>query len=140
MIVLDASIAAKLYRNEPGSSEALKLIADQSGQIFAPDIFAVEVAGVIVRDANGDKPGIALQREKLEHFADLLAGPALHLVWLQPEEIVMAADLAIQIGHPLKDCLYLALAMDRNCPLVTADARFAAKARNIWDKVQVLNE
>jgi predicted nucleic acid-binding protein len=140
VIVLDASIAAKLYRNEPGSGEALALIADHSGQILAPDIFAVEVAGVIVRDANSDRPGAALQREKLEHLAELLAGPALNLVRMQPDAIVIAADLAIQIGHPIKDCLYLVLAMERDCPLVTADARFAVKARNVWDKVRALEE
>jgi predicted nucleic acid-binding protein len=140
VIVVDASIMAKLYRDEPGSEEAQALIAAKAGQMLAPDIFAIEVAGVIVRDANSDKLAIALQREKLVHLELLLASPVLQLVGTRSADIVNAAKLAIELGHPLKDCLYLALAIDRNCDLLTADARFAARARNVWNQVQVLGE
>lgn len=140
MIVVDASIAAKLYRDEPESEEAQALIAAKAGQMFAPDIFAIEVAGVIVRDANSDKLTVAIQREKLAHLEILLASPVLHLVGTGSADIVNAAKLAIELGHPLKDCLYLALAIDLNCDLLTADARFAARARSVWDRVQVLGE
>ena len=35
-----------------------------------------------------------------------------------------AADLAMRLGHPLKDCIYLVLADRLGCTVVTADARF----------------
>ncbi len=36
----------------------------------------------------------------------------------------MAASLAAAHRHPVYDCLYLALALDLRCDLVTDDARF----------------
>ncbi len=51
-----------------------------------------------------------------------------------------AARLALDLGHPLKDCIYLALAMELGCDLVTCDARFAAKAKGVWAGVRVLGE
>ena len=59
---------------------------------------------------------------------------------MPPEGIVKAANLAIDIGHPLKDCIYLALAMELGCPLVTCDTKFATKAHEVYAGVQVLGE
>ena len=39
-----------------------------------------------------------------------------------------ALALAIRIDQTVYDCLYLALAIDESCPLVTADIRFANAA------------
>jgi predicted nucleic acid-binding protein len=35
-----------------------------------------------------------------------------------------AARLAIELDHPAYDCFYLALALQEQCPVVTADQRF----------------
>lgn len=140
MIVVDASVAAKLFRDEDGTETAHRLIAEHAGEMAVPDIFAIEVAGVIVRDANSDKAPAALQRDKLTALAALLGSPALRLVRAGPEEVVAAANMAIALGHPLKDCLYLALAVGLGCPLVTADARFADRARAMYEDVRVLGE
>lgn len=44
-----------------------------------------------------------------------------------------ALDVAISLGHSLYDCLYLALALARGCPVVTADRRFHdAVSRSVW--------
>ena len=55
-----------------------------------------------------------------------------------PDLLVRAANLALELGHPLKDCVYLALAMDLDCKLITCDAKFASKASVKWGNVQVL--
>lgn len=140
MIVVDASVAAKLFRDEDGTEAAHRLIAEHAGEIAVPDIFAIEVAGVIVRDANSDKAMAALQRDKLTALAALLDSPTLRLVRAGPEEVVAAAGMAMALGHPLKDCIYLALAIGLGCPLVTADARFAGRARSMYEGVGVLGE
>ena len=57
-----------------------------------------------------------------------------------PQKIASSAGQAIDLGHPLKDCIYLALAMELGCELVTCDARFAAKAKGVWAGVRVLGE
>jgi len=40
-----------------------------------------------------------------------------------------ALDLALELQHPVYDCLYLALAVERDIPLVTADEKLAKAAR-----------
>jgi len=40
-----------------------------------------------------------------------------------------ALALAQMLDHSVYDCLYLALAIDKGCPVLTADRHFAAAAR-----------
>ena len=40
-----------------------------------------------------------------------------------------AARLAVDLDHPVYDCFYLALAVQTQYPVVTADARFHDKVR-----------
>ena len=40
-----------------------------------------------------------------------------------------SARLARDLGHPVYDCFYLALAIHENYPVVTADTRFYNKVR-----------
>ena len=37
-----------------------------------------------------------------------------------------ALDLAIQLNHPIYDCLYLALALRHDTDVITADRRFVS--------------
>ena len=54
------------------------------------------------------------------------------------EDMASAARLALDLGHPLKECIYLALAMKMGCELLTSDRRFAQKAKSQWPKIRVL--
>lgn len=137
MIVLDASVAVKLYREEAGSGRAHTMLREHAGRIAAPDIFAIEVAGALVREANMLKDRTVVAA-KLATFTTLLASTVIHLQRPSPEGIQRAAALAIELGHPLKDCLYLALAIELACPLLTADERFAERARKSYGAVQTL--
>jgi len=42
------------------------------------------------------------------------------------DDLLAAADLANVLGHPVYDCLYLAMAIRENTYVVTADGRFHA--------------
>lgn len=140
MIIIDASIAVKLYRDEAQSDIALALFADHNAAIFAPDIFAVEVMGAMVREANMRFVTEGEFRAKLASFQALLNSPALTLLPTSPGDVAKAALVAADMGHPIRDCIYLVLAMERNCQLVTADTKFALKGREVWGGVKVLGE
>lgn len=138
MIVIDASVAVKWYFPETHSDAAIDLLSSHADALFAPDIFAVEVNAALVRKGNADKgqqPGVRIM---IDDFAARLEAKQVMLVRSTGAVLRGAAMLALDLGHPLKDCIYLALAMERGCSLVTCDARFVAKATGVWAQVELL--
>jgi predicted nucleic acid-binding protein len=98
----------------------------------------VEVSAALVRKANMDK----IQREGvrllLADFRRRIDAGLVDLRRTASSQIARAADIAIDLGHPLKDCVYLTLALEMDCTLLTADARFAERARRVCDRITLL--
>jgi predicted nucleic acid-binding protein len=138
MIVLDASIGVKWFLHEADSVEADALFKANRGAITVPGLFWIEVASALVRTANTGKERAPEMQSFLDDLAVLAFGNQIAEAETSISHWIDAATIGIAIGHPLKDCLYLALAMELGCPLVTADARFVVKAREVWGEVQVL--
>jgi predicted nucleic acid-binding protein len=138
MIVVDASLGVKWFLNETGSQVAIDILAAEFGTIAAPDLFSIEVAATLVREANAHKDSASEMRLAIRRLANLFDSFAVELFPTIPESLVAATSLALDLGHPLKDCLYLALAIELDCDLVTCDVRFAEKAKGVWDRVRVL--
>jgi predicted nucleic acid-binding protein len=55
-----------------------------------------------------------------------LASPLLELASTR-SLMEPATRIAIELDHPAYDCIYLALAAERDCPFVTADERLLRK-------------
>lgn len=140
MIVIDASVAVKWFIAESDSERAEQVLHQHLGKMIVPDLFLIEVNAALVRKANIDKKLAARSRVHIAAFATMTAAQDFDPIRLAPDRLLQATELAIDLGHPLKDCIYLVLAIELGYPLVTADARFAAKARTVFEKVQVLGE
>ena len=138
MIAIDASLAVKWYRAEDYSLEATAIFEANAGDLAAPDLFAIEVVSALVRNANAVKAARGTMEQAVAAFIAELARGSIKLTRPTPKSLAAAAKLALDLGHPLKDCIYLALAMELGCDLVTCDARFAAKAKEVWAGVRVL--
>lgn len=138
MTVIDASVAVKWFVDEEGSPLARNLLEAQQGLLHIPDIFVVEVSAALVRNGNIAKADHDKIRAGLHRLIDLIDRQALILERTSPGQVIAASIIALDLGHPLRDCIYLALAMELGCDLVTADARFAAKAREVWGRISVL--
>ncbi len=139
MIVLDASLAAKLVIEEADSLAAKRWFLELVEDVVAPDLIAIEVAQAIVRRVNVRTTAPEIGRTALRAWQGMLSGGGRALTRAEPAQVVAGAEIAIRLGHPVKDCLYLALAMQLNCDLVTSDARFADKARTVYPGIRLLD-
>lgn len=132
--VVDASVAAKWYFEEPGHEAADRLLAEQlagARDLLAPDLIVPEFANVLWKkltrrecdpaDADGIMQAFETDRPVLLPSTELTA-PAL--------------GLARALGHSVYDCLYLAAAIELGAGLATADARLARVARRMLHDVE----
>ena len=119
-LVIDASIAIKWVIEEEGTSQALTL--RRTARLLAPELLVAECANILWKKARRNE----LSREEALLAARLLQTAAIELV---PTRSLLAAAtrIAIELDHPAYDCLYLALAIENDCPFVTADERFLRK-------------
>jgi predicted nucleic acid-binding protein len=123
--VVDASIAVQWFANEPGSANAAKLIEADTG-LLAPNIMPVEAANAWWRKVRRGEMSVSDLDEAIVGLLslgiDLIAIEAL---------LGRAARLAVELNHPVYDCLYLALSADRGASLATADERLRRGATRL---------
>jgi predicted nucleic acid-binding protein len=136
MTVVDASVAVKWLVPEDGSDEAERLLTT-SQKLFAPDLIRVEVAAALTRRFRQGRAPEQEVREDCDRWPRLLAEG---IITLTPAELDYpeAVALALQLKHPFQDCLYLALALRLQAPLVTADPKFIERAAGFYPNVTSL--
>lgn len=139
MIVVDASLAVKWLVYEPLSDLARSFREQNLRQLAGPDLLVLEVASAIVRRAN---VGLVAREDVSEILETWTAGhqSRMSVVRTTALRLRSATDIAVSISHPLKDCLYLALAVELDCDLATCDAKFQAKAAPVHQRVRLLEE
>ena len=122
-LVLDASVAAKVFITEPGSDAARALIATDDW-VIAPDFVLAELANVAVkRLRRGDISRVVA--EEMVAASRSAFDETVPAETLASRAFVLAADC----GLSTYDALYVALAERRACELVTADAKLVAAVR-----------
>lgn len=136
MPVVDASVAAKWFLAESASAEARQFLGGES-QLFAPGLIAVEVASAITRRCRAGGIDEFSARRAVADWLDAL-DERLVTVVNDHAVLVDAINLSFRIGHPVQDCLYLALARRLDDELVTADRRFAARARRVHRRTRLI--
>ncbi|MBA4747179.1 MAG: type II toxin-antitoxin system VapC family toxin [Sphingopyxis sp.] len=122
MKVVDASVAFKWLVDETGTEAALEIA--RSNDLIAPDLLWSEVAnGLWRKTMQGDIDGQSAL--SVMPILDRMIGERV----ASPDLMHNALDLAISLGHPVYDCVYLALARQRGIALVSADERLIGKVR-----------
>ena len=110
-LVIDASIAVKWVVEEDGTTDALAL--RQKAKLIAPELLVAECANILWKK---------VQRNELMHDEALLAARLLQgaEIELLPMRSLLesATQISIEIDHPAYDCLYLALAVEKNASLL----------------------
>lgn len=138
MIVVDASLAVKWLLWEPDTPQALAFLNDSD--VAAPELIYVEVAGVLVRRGNMDKSNQTDVLRALERWTVAWSDHAVKNIRVTQRRLFEASTLALRLGTPLKDCIYLAVAIENECDLATCDVRFQAKALSLYPRVRLLSE
>jgi predicted nucleic acid-binding protein len=119
-LVIDASIAVKWVVEEEGSEEALRLLG--RSRLIAPELLVAECANILWKKVRRNE----LSSEEALLAARLLQSSDLELTSTR-SLMEPATQIAIELDHPAYDCVYLALAAERDCAFVTADGRLLRK-------------
>jgi predicted nucleic acid-binding protein len=129
-LVVDASVAVKWVLAESDSELAQQIV---HSPLLAPDLLLIECGNAIWRHVQLGEVDLA---ELPGAWAVLRAMP---VEIIRSDELVeRALDLAVALKHPIYDCLYLALALDRGARVVSADRRFLTASRKRADLVGVV--
>jgi len=135
--VVDSSVILKWYLPESDSDRAsvlLDLYRDGLAEFHAPDLLYAEVANVLWKKVRFD--GLSVE----ETQTILISLLALPIQIAETASLVLDAHtLAIQYGRTVYDSLYLALAQQRDCELITADERLFNAVRGQMSNVVLLN-
>lgn len=122
--VIDASVAIRIVRLEPGWDRALdrlRTLKRRGGRLLVPAFFWLEIVNVLGRRYRLMPPAV------LESIADLEA-MALETVDIDRPMLLLALDAVARHGLTAYDAAYLALADAADARLMTADARLAVAA------------
>ena len=117
-VVIDASVALKWVLDEPGREAADALLEEE---LIAPALWLLEAANALWRRTHR---GEISAEEGKERLTELFNAPVTTATI--EDDLLAAADLANVLGHPVYDCLYLAMAIRESTYVVTADSRFHA--------------
>ncbi len=116
-LIVDASIVIKWFVAENLRDEARQLIV-QGHDLYAPDLIVIELANIawkkVLRkeiDANQARAIVA---------ASLGGAPIRHQA---TDFVERGTEIALELGHPVYDCIYIACAEKLGSIFVTADTR-----------------
>jgi predicted nucleic acid-binding protein len=117
--VVDASVAVKWLVTESYSDQAVRLLGDGVTRI-APELLFSEAANALwAMCRRGD-----LGKDDYSEAMDVLRVAPVAVPAPTRSLIGAAGRLALDLDHPVYDCIYLALALQEGYPVVTADRRF----------------
>lgn len=119
-MIIDASVAFKWLVEEPDSDVAIGWIARV--ELTAPTLIHAEVGNALCkRVRKGEIVGGPQMTRQLEQLAQLV--DTVNEVPSMPR----ALEIALELGHSVYDCIYLAVAEARDVELLSADRKFMAK-------------
>jgi predicted nucleic acid-binding protein len=117
--VVDASVAVKWLVAETHSEQAARLLEGER-VLVAPALLYAEAANALWALARRGDIAATDVRDAVAVLADAPINVPSSMRRLMPA----AARLASDLDHPVYDCFYLALALQEQRPVVTADRRF----------------
>jgi predicted nucleic acid-binding protein len=123
-MIIDANLAVYWFVETPLTKSASALL-DRS-DLVAPGVIEIEIVNSLAKYLRAGLIAAAELRKAMVEvrnaFSEFVADRQL---------LDAATEIALAHKHPVYDCLYLALALERREPLATADRRMAALAKTL---------
>ena len=120
-MVVDCSVAAKWVLPEPDRGSAMRLFKSwESGEVtlIAPDLLLAEFASLLAKRSRRKQLSVGQAAQAFQ----LMRRSAPRLYDMRPR-LALALEVSLQNHLSLWDGVYVALALEHECPLVTADRR-----------------
>ncbi|MFS8036503.1 type II toxin-antitoxin system VapC family toxin [Xanthobacter sp. AM11] len=130
--VVDASIALKWFFDAGDRAEARALLIS-GASLLAPTLVQSEVANALWKKK---RAGAMTVEDAIEINAQL--PPFFQRLFPVEPLLAPAIELSFRLDHPIYDCVYLSLAREMDCPLLTADGRLARKTAGQTDLPPIL--
>jgi len=137
-VVVDASVAAKWLFHEKDAEKARALLGEaETGRLslLAPDLLPAEVANSLWKRVL--REGLQPREVRAHYLRFMEFCPALVRISSLTEP---ALGLALAHRHSVYDCLYVALALETPCDLVTADERLYRAFNSSFPQVRLLRD
>ena len=131
-IVVDASVAIKWFLAEENTADAEMLLGPEF-ELNAPEIAISEFGDIVLMKLRHGDVQLGEAKALLEgvfrvrilfHSNKPLLGPAV--------------ERAVELGQAVNDCTYLSLAVNLDCPLVTANRKFFMTLQNTRFRSQII--
>jgi predicted nucleic acid-binding protein len=136
--VIDASVAAKWLFREPDSDKARDLLERvNKGQmsLIAPELLPAEIGSMLWKRVLREGVNLNDATAQYARFKRVRLG----LVGIT-RLVDSALLLALRQRHPIYDCLYLALALEAGCDLITADEKMHRAFSPNFPQVRLLRD
>lgn len=132
-VVLDASLIMKWYLPDDPLFEGALALRDRVDGV-APAFVQIELANALWKYV---RAGLL----DVDSACAVVSSVAGRLELVADEDLIEAAQrLSASLGHPVYDCLYIALARRDGLPLATVDKRLAAHAADVGVDVRYLSK
>jgi len=126
-LVVDCSVAAKWVLREPNRDSAVRLLDRyRSGEVslISPDLLLAEFASLVAKRSRRKQ----ISSEQASKAFLFMERCAPRLLDMRPR-LGSALKLALHHQLSLWDCVYIALAIEYDCPFITADRRLFRGSR-----------
>lgn len=130
-MIVDANLATYWYVPSPFSAAAAAYMTRDD--LIAPQILLPEAASALLKYLRAGQISETNVHTAVDRIPRIV-GELVSDSDLTPR----ALRLSITHNHKIYDCLYLALALERQKPLATADRRLAALARSLSIETELI--
>jgi len=117
--VIDANVAIKWVLPEIYSDRALSLLDNEQDEFLVPDFFFSEITNILWKRTQRGELTLESAAEKLSEIKQVDFA-----IFASFDLVSQALATSVQIHQAVYDCVYLTLAVNNRCQMITADERF----------------